>query len=198
MRPRPVSTVSTALIAAGRLPVWPTMSGLAKFSTIRSYFPEPIACDRLVRQLGRGHFRLQVVGRDLGDGTMMRSSPRIGRLLAAVQEIGDVRIFLGLRHAELRARRRRRPPRRACCAWCCGGNSVPSSASSVGAVAASCRRRRRSGCVRGRGKPSKSGSSSAVRISPHPVGAEIEAQQAVAVLHAPVVADHGGARRTRR
>ena len=29
IRPSPVSTVSTALMAAGNLPVWPTMSGLA-------------------------------------------------------------------------------------------------------------------------------------------------------------------------
>ena len=33
----------------------------------------------------------------------MRSSPRIGLLAAAVEEIGDVRIFLGLGHAQLRA-----------------------------------------------------------------------------------------------
>jgi hypothetical protein len=46
MRPSPASTASTALIAAGRLPVWPTMSGLAKLSTIRSYLPEAIASDR--------------------------------------------------------------------------------------------------------------------------------------------------------
>ena len=43
-----------------------------------------------------------------------------------------------------------------------------------------------------RGKPSKSGSSNAGEDFPHAVGAEVEAQDAVAVVHAFIVADHGG------
>ena len=35
-RPSPWSTASQAAMAAGRMPVWPTMSGLAKLTTIRS------------------------------------------------------------------------------------------------------------------------------------------------------------------
>ena len=43
--------------------------------------------------------------------------------------------------------------------------------------------------TRGRGKPSNSGSSRAREDLAHPVGAEVEAQDAVAVLHPLVVAD---------
>ena len=46
----------------------------------------------------------------------MRSSPAIGLLAAAVEEVGDVRIFLGLRHAQLRAAGVGRRPRRGCSA----------------------------------------------------------------------------------
>ena len=41
--PTPASVASTALIVAGKEPVWPTMSGLAKFTTTRPNFPERIA-----------------------------------------------------------------------------------------------------------------------------------------------------------
>ena len=39
-RPTHSSTVSTALTAAWRTPVWPTMSQLAKFRMMTSYAPE--------------------------------------------------------------------------------------------------------------------------------------------------------------
>lgn len=38
------STVSTAVMAAFREPVWPTMSALAKLTMIRPYFLESMAC----------------------------------------------------------------------------------------------------------------------------------------------------------
>jgi len=47
MRPMQASTVSTALTAAAITPVWPTMSQLAKFVTIRSYFSEAMASTHL-------------------------------------------------------------------------------------------------------------------------------------------------------
>ena len=39
--PTQVSTASMALMAASRFPVCPTISGFAKFTTTKSYFPMP-------------------------------------------------------------------------------------------------------------------------------------------------------------
>ena len=58
---------------------------------------------RLGGQLRRRHLRLQVVGRDLGRRHHDAVFARVRFLAAAVEEISDVRIFLGLGHAQLRA-----------------------------------------------------------------------------------------------
>ena len=49
--PRQASTVSTALIAAGIEPVWPTMSGLAKFSTANAGSWSAERLDEAIRDL---------------------------------------------------------------------------------------------------------------------------------------------------
>ena len=59
--------------------------------------------DRLVGEFRRRHFRLQIVGRDLGRRHHDAILALVGLLAAAVEEIGDVRVFLGLRHAQLLA-----------------------------------------------------------------------------------------------
>ena len=59
--------------------------------------------DRLVGEFGRRHFRLQIVGRDFRRRHHDAVLAGIGLLAAAVEEIRHVRIFLGLRHAQLRA-----------------------------------------------------------------------------------------------
>ena len=134
MRPSPASTVSTALIAAASTPVWPTMSGLAKLRTTRSYRPEPIASTALVGQFRRRHLGLEVVGRDLRRGHHDALLARIGRLLAAVEEIGDVRIFLGLGHADLRAGRASATVSPRPSASVCGANSACMQRVELGAV----------------------------------------------------------------
>ncbi len=61
--------------------------------------------DRLYRpvgQFGCRHLRLEIVGRDLRRRHHDALFARVGPLLAAVEEIGDVRIFFGLSHAQLR------------------------------------------------------------------------------------------------
>ena len=59
--------------------------------------------DGAVGQFGSGHFGLQVVGRDLGRGHHDAVFARVGCLLAAVEEVGDVRVFFRLGHAQLGA-----------------------------------------------------------------------------------------------
>ena len=121
---------------------------------------------------------------------MMRSSPAIGLLAAAVEEVGDVRIFLGLRHAQLRAAGVGDDLAEDVGEASAAGRSSASACRARRCIA-SCRRRRRSLTVRLRGKPEKSGSSMRAEDFAHAVGAEVEAQHAVAVLHAAIVADHG-------
>ncbi len=64
-------------------------------------------CDRLVGQLGRRHLGLQVIGGDLGRRHHDTVLALVRLLAAAVQKVSDVRIFLGLGHAQLRAAGRR-------------------------------------------------------------------------------------------
>ena len=59
--------------------------------------------DRLAGQLRRGHLGLQVVGRDLRRGDHDAVLAGIVLLAAAIEEVGDVRVLLGLGHAQLRA-----------------------------------------------------------------------------------------------
>ena len=65
---------------------------------------EPAAGDRrhqLVGQLVRAHLGLQVVGRNLGRRHQHALLAGIGCLDSAVEEIGDVRVLLGLGNAQL-------------------------------------------------------------------------------------------------
>ena len=57
--------------------------------------------DAAFGQLGRRHFRLQIVGRHLGRCHENPLLARIDALLAAVEEERDVRVLLRLRHAQL-------------------------------------------------------------------------------------------------
>jgi hypothetical protein len=59
--------------------------------------------DRFVGQFGGGHFRLQIVGGDFRGGDHDAVLTGLGVFLAAVEEIGDVRIFFRLGHAQLGA-----------------------------------------------------------------------------------------------
>ena len=119
---------------------------------------------RLCRQLGRRHFRLQVIGCDLG--RRHHDAVFAGKRFfpSAVEEIGDVRILLRFRHAQLRAVR--------------GGRDFPQNvrkASAAERSSASAGPDRSLYCVmptaaakrtaRLRGKPANDGSSIAPRIS---------------------------------
>ena len=100
-RPRQRSTVSTALIAAREI------AGVADHvgvGVIDDDEVEGAALDRrdqLVGHLGRRHLGLQIVGRDLGRGH--QDAALAGKLLLApaIEEEGDVRVFLGLGDAQL-------------------------------------------------------------------------------------------------
>ena len=86
---------------AGMTPVWPTMSGFAKLTT-RSRSRPRSAPTTASATLGRGHLRLQVVARHVarrGDEHARLALPL--RLLTAVEEVGDVRVLLGLGRVEL-------------------------------------------------------------------------------------------------
>jgi hypothetical protein len=56
---------------------------------------------RLIRQFRRRHLGLEVVGRNLRRGNHDAVLAAIRLLLAAVEEIGDVRVLLRLRHSQL-------------------------------------------------------------------------------------------------
>ena len=75
-RPR----TSTAFTAAGSTPVWPTMSPLAKLTTIRSYCFAVDAPDHLVADAVRAHLGLLVVRADrfVATESSARSSPGNG------------------------------------------------------------------------------------------------------------------------
>ena len=63
--------------------------------------------DERVGEAGRAHLRLQVVGRDLRRRHQDAVLPRVRPFLAAVEEIGDVGVLLGLRQAQVGAAGRR-------------------------------------------------------------------------------------------
>ena len=65
MRPRQASTVSTALIVGSSLPEWPTMSALAKFTTMTSKLAVFDGLHHGVGDSGGAHFWFQIVSRDL-------------------------------------------------------------------------------------------------------------------------------------
>ena len=101
IRARQPSITVSASIVASQTPVWPTMSGFAKFATIRSYV---VRLDRLDERVGHAdgaHRRGEVVGRDLRARDEPAVLARMDRLDAAVEEVRDVRVLLGLRDVAL-------------------------------------------------------------------------------------------------
>ena len=59
-------------------------------------------CHGFVGQFGRGHFRLQIIGRDiLGRWHHDAFFTQINSFFATIQEEGDMRVFFRLRHAQL-------------------------------------------------------------------------------------------------
>ena len=144
--------------------------------------------DRLGGEFGRRHLGLQVVGRDLGRRHHDAVLALVGLLAAAVEEVGDVRIFFRFGHAQLRAagvghhlaedvrealRRKDRLHQ------------------PVEIVAVLCHAGRR-----GEFDFALAREAGEIRIEhgaedfAYPVGAEVEAQQAVAVLDPAIAADH--------
>ena len=100
--PRQPSTASTAATAAGITPVWPTMSGLAKLMTPKPYSPLDQRVDEGVGGGAGAHLRLAVVGRDVARGFDQAPLFPLPLLLAAaVEEVGDVGVLLGLGDVEL-------------------------------------------------------------------------------------------------
>ena len=106
--PRQRSTVSTARVAAGMSPVWPTMSGFAKLmipkrngAALRGR--RAPARRRTAAAAGsRAHLRLVVVGGDVARrGHEAALLARVRVLLPAVEEVGDVRVLLGLGDVQL-------------------------------------------------------------------------------------------------
>ncbi len=100
--------ISTARTVAAKSPVCPTMSAFAKLATMSASFP---ALDRPTTASAtpaRAHLRHEVVRRDAAaTGPAARSSPSNGRFAPAVEEVGDVRVLLGLGDAELASARAR-------------------------------------------------------------------------------------------
>ena len=100
--PRQPSTSSTASTAAGMTPVWPTMSGLAKLMIPKRYSPAD-QCETKASAAARALIsRLVVVGRDVAgrvDQAALLPLPLL--LAAAVEEVGDVRVLLGLGDVKL-------------------------------------------------------------------------------------------------
>ncbi len=119
----------------------------------------------------------------------MRSSPRIGLLAAAVEEVGDVRIFLGLGHAQLRAAGVGDDLAEDVRPGSAAGRSSACSASSCVAVLRHADGGGEADDARAREAGERRIEQRAEDLA-HAVGAEVEAQHAVAVAHAAIVADH--------
>ena len=103
-RPGPgsASTVSIAFTAAGITPVWPTMSGLAKLMIPKRIVARVPVLDEGVRGRLGAHLGLVVVGRHVARGVDQAALLALVRvLLAAVEEVGHVRVLLGLGHVQL-------------------------------------------------------------------------------------------------
>ena len=76
--------------------MWPTMSGLAKLQMTTSCWLRGDAGDERVGDTRGAHLRLEIVGRDLGRGHQHAALADERLLAPAVEEIGDVRVLLGL------------------------------------------------------------------------------------------------------
>src|ERR1700694_4790223 len=100
-RPIHSSTTSSAAMIACHFPVCPTISGLARFMTIRGNSPEPIALSAF-SVISRAPFPLLVVGADLTRRRHENALFAGKRLFASAgKKIGDVRVLLGFREAKL-------------------------------------------------------------------------------------------------
>ena len=95
------SSVSTAAMVASRLPVWPTMSAFAKLQMTTSWCRAVEIGDERVRD---SHARSSRASgrRSRPSATAPARDPLPGRApRAAVEEVGDVRVFLGFREPQV-------------------------------------------------------------------------------------------------
>ena len=93
--------VSTAATVASQTPVWPTMSGLAKLATMKSYLTRLDRATSASVDAFRAHLGGEVVRRDLGARNQLAVLARERRLAAAVEEVRHVGVLLGLGDVEL-------------------------------------------------------------------------------------------------
>jgi hypothetical protein len=100
--PSAASATSQARTAASSTPVWPTMSGLAKLIRTKASSCSAQAPRAVGRELGRAHLRLQVVGGDLRRRHQVARLAGVRGLVHGVEEVGDVRVLLGLGRVVLR------------------------------------------------------------------------------------------------
>ena len=143
---------------------------------------------RLVGQFGRRHLGLQVVGRNLRRRHHDAILAGVGLFLAAVEEIRDVRIFLGLGHAQLRP---------SCCADHRAENVCQilrrkdrlQEGVQMLAVLGHAHRCRELHDATARKAVERRVEHGAENLA-HAVGPEVEAKHAVAVANAAVIADH--------
>ncbi len=144
----------------------------------------------MVAHLGRAHFGLEIVGRHLGRWRHVAIFALLRLFLAAIQEEGDVRVFLGFGEAELAQALLRHP----------GAEGVDDIAGRenrghVGIVA---------GRILDHAKPhqeprvltisklGKAGLANGAQDLAGAVGAEIEEENAVIVVNTGVASHHGG------
>ena len=100
--PRQPSTVSTARTAASITPVWPTMSALAKLMIPNVGRVLPPGVDERLCRLAGAHLGLVVVGGHVARRGHQLAPLALERLLlAAAEEVRDVRVLLGLGHVQL-------------------------------------------------------------------------------------------------
>ena len=88
-------------MVASSLPEWPTMSALAKFMTMASNSPFSMALITVSAIPCGGHFGLQIVGGDFRRGHEDAFFAAKGLFHAAIEKISDVRVFFGLRDAQI-------------------------------------------------------------------------------------------------
>jgi len=99
--PRHSSTVWTPMIVAGITPVWPTMSRFGEVDEVesegdpRERSPNASVTSERHRRLKGHRWRCRAGGHQLS------SLPGKTRFLAAVEEVGDVRVLLGLGDVQL-------------------------------------------------------------------------------------------------
>ncbi len=89
----------SALSRRSSLPVCPTMSGLATLQMMTSYLPGVNGIDQPPGQFRRGHFRLQVIGGDIGGGDQDPVFQIERCFFSPVEEKCHVGIFLGFGNA---------------------------------------------------------------------------------------------------